>query len=272
MILSVGASFKVVLKIRPMRIRPIIFLSLVFLLLKCVPEKVDSPGVDQSEAYFPLVYGHYIDYQVDSIVFDDAPGGNKKDSIRFQLREQIANYQITDKGDTVFYIHRFTRPDSTATWQLRDVWTSTFEENNALRTEENLTFRKMTMPLYKGLRWIGTSYIYPYTEVLIGTENVEAYQNWEAKVLGIDEAGHAGSFAFPVGSVMRVEQTNTDDGIMKRYVHESYVRNLGLVSRVDSILDSRCIDLGDFGPCFGVPWTLHASKGYILSQVMIGHN
>jgi hypothetical protein len=53
---------------------------------------------------------------------------------------------------------------------------------------------------------------------------------------------------------------------------EKYVRNIGLVQRTDTILDSRCFTLGDFTPCIGKPWLEHAGKGYILHQVMIAHN
>jgi hypothetical protein len=55
-------------------------------------------------------------------------------------------------------------------------------------------------------------------------------------------------------------------------VQEKYARNIGLVERTDTILDSRCIDLGDFTECLGKPWLEHAGKGYILSQIMIDHN
>jgi hypothetical protein len=126
--------------------------------------------------------------------------------------------------------------------------------------------------LRKGLWWYGTSYISPFTEVRIGTEILEPYQYWESRVLGIDEAGEVGDFIFPLGNVMRISQTDTDDEATKRFVHETYVRNIGMVARRDTILDSRCLALGDFTPCLGKPWLAHASKGYILSQVMIAHN
>lgn len=216
--------------------------------------------------------GSFVEYQVDSIVFDDAPGGNSKDTISFQLREEIVSFNVSINGDTSFYIHRFRRNDTNHSWVLTDVWTAGMDENSANRTEENLIFRKMTMPLYKGLRWISTAYINPQTKVKIGTETMEPYEYWDSRIQSIDGSGSAGTFTFPTGTVMEVQQVEADDELMKRFVHETYVRNIGLVARTDTILDSRCIDLGDFGPCIGKPWTQHASKGYILSQVMIDHN
>jgi hypothetical protein len=252
--------------------RYLIVVSLILAIVACNVDPVVQPGVDNSEDYFPLEVGRYIEYQIDSIVFDDAPGGNTKDTVTFQVREEIVTYNVSVSGDTLYYIHRFRRNLPSLPWVLTDVWTAHYDENNALRTEENLTFRKMTMPLYKGLKWTATAYINPQTSVQIGTENLEPYEYWESSVESIDDSAHVGAFVFPTGQVMQVIQTDSDDDLMKRYVHETYARGIGLVSRTDTILDSRCIDLGDFGPCVDKAWTDHASKGYILSQVMIGYN
>lgn len=252
--------------------RYFIAMTMILAMAACQTDPVVQPGVHDSEDYFPLQVGRYVDYQVDSIVFDDAPGGNSKDTISFQIREETVNYNVSVSGDTLYYIHRFRRNQPSLPWTLTDVWTAHFDENNALRTEENLTFRKMTMPLFKGLKWSATDYINPQTSIQVGTERIEPYEYWESSVESIDDSAHVGIFLFPIGQVMQVIQTDSDDDLMKRYVHETYARGIGLVARTDTILDSKCIDLGEFGPCADKPWTTHASKGYILSQVMIDHN
>lgn len=235
-------------------------------------DAVNLEGAEDSRAYFPLRIGQYVDYQVDSIVFDDAPGGNRKDTVSFQLREQVVSYELTSLGDTMYYVHRFRRDSTMLPWVLTDVWTAWYEENTALRREENLIFKKMTFPLYKGLRWKSTDFIPPQTSVTIGNEILEPYQYWESSVVSVDDSAIIGPFTFPAGQVMQVLQVDSDDQLMKRFVHETYVRGLGLVSRMDSILDSRCIELGDFTPCLDKPWLEHASKGYILSQMITDHN
>jgi len=247
-------------------------MCLIIFILSCDNDAVNMQGVDNSEEYFPLQVGRYIEYQVDSIVIDDAPGGNTKDTATFQIREEVKSIQVSVSGDTLYVIHRLRRDDQIQPWVLTDVWTSYFDEHNALRNEENLIFRKMTLPVHEGLRWIATAYIHPQTSIQIGTENLEPYEYWESRVVAVDDTARVGAFTFSDGSIMKVIQTDSDDDLMKRYVHETYARDIGLVARVDSILDSRCIDLGDFGPCIDKPWVDHASKGYILSQVMIGHN
>ncbi len=255
-----------------MRVKTIICLLIGLSVISCVKNEIETPKTTNSEEYFPLALGKYITYAIDSIVFDDAQGGNRQDTIHFEIKEEITDYQLTILGDTVFYIHRSRRESDAQPWQLKDVWTTGRSVLEAYRTEENLTFRKLAFPLDEGKKWIGTSYINPTTSVLIGTENVQAYQDWEAEVQDIDIADTVGDFMFQNGQVMHVIQTDTDDGSVKRYVFEKYARGIGMVSRVDTILDSRCIDLGDFTPCLGRPWVEHAGKGYILSQVMIEHN
>ncbi|MEO5905196.1 MAG: hypothetical protein ABIQ11_00610 [Saprospiraceae bacterium] len=249
--------------------------SIVFLFISlagCVKDEIEDPAVDRGKEYFPLIVGQFIDYQVDSIVFDDAPGGNKMDTVRFQLREEIASFQVSSGGDTTYYLHRSRRADELQSWKLTDVWTAARSEYEAVRTEENLKFRKMAFPLKDGKNWIATSYINPNTTVLIGTEHLQPYQDWEASVEAIDEQDVIGDFIFAPGQVMHILQTDTDDTTMKRYVFEKYVRHIGLVQKEEIILDSRCIEIGDFAPCIGKPWLENASKGYILIQVMIGHN
>ncbi len=241
-------------------------------MLSCVNNEIENPDTNNSEEYFPLAVGKYVTYAIDSIVFDDAQGGNKQDTAHFEIKEEITDFQLTVLGDTVFYIHRFRRDNDSQPWKIIDVWTTGRSVLEAYRTEENLTFRKLVFPLDEGKKWIGTSYINPTITILIGTENVQAYQDWQAEVQYIDIADTVGDFIFPPGQVMYVVQSDSDDGSQKRYVFEKYARGIGMISRIDTILDSRCIELGDFTTCLGKPWVEHAGKGYILSQVMIEHN
>ena len=237
----------------------------------CGTENVNYPFPDTSLEYFPLRIGSSITYQVDSILFDDAPGGNKLDTVSFQLREDVVSKNVTEAGDTLYYLHRFRRADETQPWIQTDVWTASISSAEALRTEENLKFRKLSFPLRFGKRWYSTAHIDPETLVLIGTENVEAYLDWEAEVISYDKPAVVGNFQFPDSTAMVVDQTNTDDGAMRRFVRETYIRDIGVVERRDSVLDSRCLDLGIFEPCIGKPWVEHADKGYILSQIMISY-
>lgn len=258
--------------IEMMQTRYITFALVLLFFAGCVKDKIETPVKDNTIEYFPLVTGQYIDYAIDSIVFDDVSGGNIKDTVSYQIRELVSGFEISLAGDTIFYLHRSRRTNPDDNWQLTDVWTSGRSSSEATRTEENLKFQKLTFPLRDRRKWSSTSYIPTSTTVLVGTETIEPYQDWESEVLDIDVADQVGVFSFGTGQVMHVLQSDIDDGSSRRFMLEKYVRNIGLVSRNDTILDSRCLALGSFEECIGKPWVEHAGKGYILSQVMIGHN
>ncbi|MEP6793051.1 MAG: hypothetical protein ABJB16_01905 [Saprospiraceae bacterium] len=255
-----------------MHTRFILFGFVLLFFTSCVKDKVEVPVDDHSVEYFPLQIGRYIVYSLDSVVFDDASGGNIKDTVSFQIKEEVSGYQIALSGDTLFYLHRSRRNTPEENWTVTDVWTASRSSTEATRTEENLKFRKMTFPLRYRKKWSTTSYIPTSTTIIVGTEMMQPYQDWDSEVVDFDVADQVGTFSFADGEVMHVSQSDIDDGSIKRYVYEKYVRNIGLVARTDSILDSRCFALGDFTECIGKTWLEQAGKGYILSQVMIDHN
>lgn len=255
-----------------MQARILFFGLLLFLIAGCIRDKIQTPAEDHSVQYFPLTLGKYIVYDVDSIVFDDLSGGNRQDSVSFQIKEEVVDFQVSLAGDTLFYVHRFRREDPSQSWKLKDLWTASRSTAEATRTEENLKFIKMAYPLHFGKRWASTAYISPSTTIVVGTETMQPYEEWSAKIIAYDVQDQVGDFNFAKGEVMQVTQTNTDDGAFKRYVLEKYARNIGLIMRVDTILNSLCIPLGDFTDCIGKSWSEQAGKGYILSQVMTDHN
>ncbi|MFZ1678971.1 MAG: hypothetical protein WAT91_16935 [Saprospiraceae bacterium] len=255
-----------------MHIRLLLFGFLLIFFTSCVKDKVDVPVDDHSVEYFPLKLGRYIIYAVDSVVFDDVSGGNIKDTVSFQMKEEVSDYQIALSGDTLFYLHRSRRNTTEENWTVTDVWTASRSSTEATRTEENLKFRKLTFPLRDGKKWSTTSYIPTSTTIIVGTEMMQPYQDWDSEVIDFDVADQVGTFSFADGEVMHVSQSDIDDGSIKRFVFEKYVRNIGLVARTDSVLDSRCFAIGDFTECIGKPWLVQAGKGYILSQIMIDHN
>lgn len=249
-----------------------LILGLCLSIYGCGNDPKVVPNVEDGESYFPLIVGKRIAYQVDSIVFDDAPNGNRKDTISFQIQEVIQNIEVDAIGDTFYVMHRYRRPNSSENWVHTDAWSVTKDREEILRREENLLFLKMQFPLRRLKTWSSTQHIDPMTEVKIGSERVKPYLEWNSVVSDIDHAGMAGGFSFPKGELMTIQLVDDDDDLNKRWVKEVYARGIGLVERMDTILDSRCIELGDFEPCIGKEWLEHADKGYILHQVLIDHD
>ena len=140
----------------------------------------------------------------------------------------------------------------------------------------------MQFPLRDSSRWDPTQFINPDTEVTVGTEQIEPYLNWSGRVLELGKSEQVGAFSFD--RVLTCLQADDDNGIERRYVLEKYAHGVGLVYRVDTILDSRCKRLGILEPCLVInnnvnppdttcqPWVTKAEKGYILRQEILNFN
>lgn len=238
----------------------------------CVKEGMHFPA-DIGDSYYPLETGKFLEYRVDSIIFDDAGFGNNTDTLTSFVRETIGGTRVDGAGDTVFIVERRWRRSVNDPWLLTNLFTAGKNQFEAIRQEGNLRFQVLKFPLDLNQRWRMTSYINPQVEVPIGSETLEAYNFWDSRVLAYDSSGIIGAFEFEAPNLMVVSQaSNDDDPLYLRLVRETYVRNLGLVQKEMEILDSRCIRLGDPSLCAGQEWDEKAEKGFKLRQVLVNHN
>jgi hypothetical protein len=250
------------------RYRIFFFLSVVFLWQACKPDP--TVPLDRGEAYFPLTHGRQLEYKVDSIIFDDAGNSNKLDTFSSFIRERFIGGLIDPKGDSIFVIERSFRRTPADNWLTTDIWTTQRTFTTAFRVEENQRLIKMEFPLYLARRWDPVRFIDPGIAVPVGTEEIEIFTYWSGEVVSLDAVETIGAFQFD--QVMTCYQADEDTEIERRFVVERYAKGLGLVSRTDTILDSRCKRLGDFAPCAGMTWIKKGEKGYIMHQELIAHN
>jgi len=225
---------------------------------------------DRGEGYYPLEAGRVLEYKVDSVIFDDAGTVNRLDTFSSFVRERTVDEFIDGEGNTVYRIQREYRKVPDDAWQVTHLWTAASNGYEAIRNEENQRLVKMEFPLYFNRRWSPTKYINTLIQVPVGTETINMYSLWEGEVLSIHQPEHIGDFAFD--SVMTCQQADDDNELERRYVREKYARGIGLVFRMDTIVDSRCERIGDFGPCIGMPWIKKGEKGYIMRMELISHN
>ncbi len=247
---------------------PVTAVAVCVFLYGCTTEEVKP--ADRGEAYFPLTLGKVLEYKVDSIIFDDAGNSNVLDTTTTFVREAVTDIIVSVEGDTVFRIERSIRHDAQAPWEVTDVWNAGRTYTSVIRVEQNQRLIKMEFPLYTGRAWDPTRYIDPNIEVPVGTEELNMYAYWEGVVLSIDQPENIGTFQFD--SVMTCHQADEDTDLERRYVMEKYAKYIGLVERMDTIVDSRCKRLGDFAPCEGMTWMEKGEKGYIMHMVLLNHN
>lgn len=234
-------------------------------------ETFDS-GAAQQYAYFPLQIGKYIDYQVDSVVYDfGAGGGTTLDSSTTFVRELIADTLRDQNGQLLYTIERYERDSLQAPWTLRSIGTAARTGSQAIRTENNLRFLKLIFPMDRRSEWDGNTWIDVNREIEIAGERMRPFSNWLYEVDSIDVQAQVG--VFPFDSTLLITEADDNNIIERRLSRVRYAKNVGLVWREQWILDSQYCNQSIPPPdCETRPWELKAERGYILRQTVLAFN
>ena len=246
----------------------LIFIAGIFslsLLESCKREVYEFPQSDTS--YFPIDSGTYAIYNVEYVLYNDFE--SRVDTFNYLLKELVGETETDNQGKPYRRIERYILNDSSTSWEFRQVWAAQLLGNFAYRIEDNQRFVTISFPLFKGKEWDGLVYIRKDTTISIPGGTIDMYKDWgNFKVLSLDEPEFiAGVNYDSVLTIQRVEKINN---IERRYSLEKYAKNIGLISRQDSILDTQCG--GNIATCINTPWALKAEKGFILNMQLIETN
>lgn len=187
-------------------------LALVAASLFCGCAKDDPPEVDLGYGYYPRQVGSWVEYQVDSLWRDDS--FQILDSVSYRLLEKVVEAYTDPEGRPAFRIHRFIQ-DTDGNWVIRDVWTSTKDEQAAEMTEENLRRLKLSFPVRSGRTW-NTNVYNPEEEFSVGYLDIGAA--WSA--MGLSYA-----------NTVLVKNTVPPNFVIKRNLEERYADGIGMVSK-----------------------------------------
>lgn len=189
---------------------PILVLAL--LIFTGCRKKEEAKGPDLGYAYWPEDVGHWVEYNVDSIVYNDFADSVERYS--FQLRDEIVETFTDLEGRPTQRVERFRRWNDSAQWELVETHVQNRLVQSAQQVEGNTRYIKLQFPPHAGDRWNGNA-----TNALEDNEYTYDYT---------DEAETFGTIAFD--SVLRVIQVNdTDNFVVKTYAEERYARHAGLV-------------------------------------------
>ncbi|MFT6740636.1 MAG: hypothetical protein ACJAVF_002145 [Paraglaciecola sp.] len=238
-------------------------ISTFLFLFSCKTEK-DTFQLETGEEYFPLTVGKYVEYEMDSTIYD--PNGMEmvRQSIT-QLREEIVDTLRNANDELIYKIEQFTRFGDTTPWTIQNVYTTSITNNQAQRTEENLKFIKMTFPLRDNQSWNGNAFIDEGTIVTVAGETIEMFKGWDYRVKEVDLVDTIGGQIFE--PVVLIEQADNENAIELRRSVEKYAPNVGLIYKEISIFDTQCIE-----GCEGQPWSEKAEKGFTLIQKILNYN
>ncbi len=247
-----------------MHLKTIIFLSTLLAFAVSCKKAPDDFKSDETWDYFPLYIGKYVQFELDSTIYDPT-GTPSVYSKTVQMKEEIVDTLRDGVGNLLYKVERYTRAADTLPWQVQKVFSTSIQENQAVVTEDNLRFIKLTFPVRKNNSWNGNIHFNPGMIVTVAGESLEMFKGWNYKIEDLDTPSDIRDFHFEETSAVR--EADTETRIELRKSRAQYARGVGLIYRELWILDTQCIEA-----CEGQSWEERAEKGFILKQTITAYN
>jgi len=211
--------------------------------------------------YFPLEIGKYWIYKVDSLIIDDV--GQTVIQTSTFIKEEIASSYENEVGDMEYRIERSQSETRDGEYVITDAWKAEISATYAAKTEENLRFIKMVVPIDKDIDWRGNH----FDELIrtdIAGERIWVYKDWgnyKVEANGIEFVVNEITYQ----DVVVIVQADFESDIERRYSKEYYAPDIGLIKKEMIIFDTQCI-------CPGDTWFEKAQAGFTLKQNLLQHN
>lgn len=211
-------------------------------------EKTEDVVLDFKYEYYPTQIGHYVIYDVDSIIFDDFT--ETSDTFHYQKKYVIDSTFTDGMGRQAHKLLRYHRADSTQAWTLSDVWSVVVNATSLEVVEENQRFVKLLFPPREEQTWDGNKYI--------NITSANWYlEDWEYTAASVDVSEIVNQMQFD--SAVTVIQQDYETLIEKVYAEERYAKNVGMVYKSFLALEKR----GNIS----LPWT-QPESGFILTMTI----
>lgn len=196
----------------------------------CKREVFPSEEVSGKD-YFPLSEGKYIEYAVDSILYNTFTKDTER--VHCEFRDEITSQFPDNEGRNSYLIERSIRYDSNAAWigyQTNYVTPTDFKIEEV---ENNLRFIKLVFPVKTNTTWKGNVYIPAFTSSL---DSLKWYDDWDYNYYYINQEFNNGLSVFPATVTVAYHHLTNDSTSTTQYndftnYKEVYSKNIGLVFR-----------------------------------------
>lgn len=211
----------------------------------CHKENIVPADVEFSadKQYFPLETGKSLIYKVTEITIDKP--SDYYDTIVYYLRERTDIPLIDNEGDTAYRIERF-KSQTTSNWTISDAWEAKLTTYTAEKVEENQRFIKIKFPLAIGKYWNGNLKNELDDKDCTITSLSSKYKNENIQL----------------DSCLSITRDSSVTQISKQYDVETYARNIGLVYKEITDINSQEV-------IYGVPIENRIYRGTIYRQELI---
>lgn len=190
----------------------VIYFLLIISIFFSACDKDSKSKTSLYHEYFPVKLGHWVIYDVDSIVYDDFY--EEVDTFHYQIKEVVESKFTDNSGNKAFRLERYTRSQPNDKWNINNVWTVRRLASRAEKVEENLRYIKLVFPPKVNKTWDGNAY------------NIKPEQTY--RITNVHQQKTINDML--LDSVVDVLQKEfTETLISKEYEIEMYAKNIGLV-------------------------------------------
>lgn len=207
------------------------FLFAVFCTLvlgACNKQTIQPQPTDLGFDFQPLEKGHYVIYDVDSIIYDDF--SKTIDTFRLEMKDEIGDMFIDNQGRESYRVIRSTRKKPTDAWQTNHVYFIMQDAFKLEWQENNLRFIKMVYPVKLNKKWSGNT--------LINAEGDLGWLNgWDYQYTDVLEPFNTGSRKYSnthiidQADIINGFPNNPDSYSAKTYSREVFAKDVGLIYR-----------------------------------------
>ena len=165
--------------------------------------------------YFPTTIGSFKTYDIVEI-FHDIALEPQHDTLRYQIKEVLAEVLIDNEGDTAQKIKRYYRESDSSTWILQDIWTQKRTASTAEVVNENGRAIKLVFAIAYDRFWNANA--------LNNSDALSCYFEDIYLPFALNETLY--------DSTVRVEKQNFISFIDYRRDYEIYAREIGMIKSV----------------------------------------
>ena len=191
--------------------------AIIVLILSCQKDQPIPKAINYGYNYFPNVVGHYVIYNVDSII-RNTYHANADTEYKYQIKEEIDSIYQDGSGRPTQRIVRYRRFDTTKAWIIEKVWSANLTSADAERVEDNIRYVRLVFPVQLNVTWNGNAYN------TIPDNDGSSYQ-----YTSVDQPFTIGNNTFD--STLIVIEDSTQNPIEHKFYMERYARNIGRIYR-----------------------------------------
>ena len=132
------------------------------------------------------------------------------------------------------------------------------------------SFISLVFPVEENVQWDGNQFFDPGLIISVAGESIEMYKSWGYEIQSVGNTYTLDDQTFP--DVVEVSMADNENLIERRFAHEVYAKDIGLIYREMLILDTQCETCcnGDFASCEAIDWEVKAEKGLRLTTAIDG--